>query len=61
MTDEQVENIKKSVSDDPNTLKGHWEGESYYFDRETTELTKEELVAAGIDPSRYMTKKKKNF
>jgi len=61
MTDEQLEDIKKSVSDDPNTPKGHWEGGEYYFDKETPELTEEELIEAGIDPSRYMTKKKKNI
>jgi|TARA_B100001079_G_scaffold169934_1_gene145806 hypothetical protein len=61
MTDEQFEDIKKSVSDDPNTPKGHWEGGEYYFDKETPELTEEELIEAGIDPSRYMTKKKKNI
>ena len=61
MTDEQLENLKKSLSDDPNTPKGHWVGEEYYFDKETPELTEEELIEAGIDPSRYMTKKKKNI
>ncbi len=60
MTDEQLENLKKSLSDDPNTPKGHWVGEEYYFDKETPELTEEELIEAGIDPSRYMTKKKQN-
>ena len=59
--EKQLEDIKKSVSDDPNTPKGHWEGGEYYFDKETPELTEEELIEAGIDPSRYMTKKKKNI